>query len=391
MRRYRVTSVRQVAGLSLIELMIGMAIGLILVLGLVQIFSASRTASQLSEGAGRAQENARFALDFLQRDIRMAGHFGCVNDQAHFVKGEGDPRSNFAGVASGSGHPLDFSVSIQGYEAPGTAPGGTLALGGTSSAPAGLPTAIAGLNPRPGSDVLVLRYLHPEGVPVNSITSSGGGSVLGVDATRWTALTNGFVGSPTMFGIADCSHADVFAGTTAVGSVTSTGVVLDRYTPQPTGQTMVYRAESMVYYIATGASGEPALWRARANAAGAYPAALREELVEGIENLQLLYGLDSTATPSSATPPAGNVTVQNVATSVTTGTDAVAANQWRRVALVQVGILARSPAPAAAANPLQQARQRALGVEFTPPAAADGRYRATYEVTIALRNRLFGN
>lgn len=43
----------------------------------------------LAEGSARAQENGRFALEFLQRDIRMAGHFGCVNDQAHFVRGEG--------------------------------------------------------------------------------------------------------------------------------------------------------------------------------------------------------------------------------------------------------------------------------------------------------------
>ena len=48
--------------------------------------AASRTASRLAEGNARAQENGRFAQEFLQRDIRMAGHFGCVNDQAHFVR-----------------------------------------------------------------------------------------------------------------------------------------------------------------------------------------------------------------------------------------------------------------------------------------------------------------
>lgn len=87
------TARTRAAGLSLIEMMIALVIGLVLLLGVIQVFSASRTAFQLSEGASRAQENARFALDFLARDIRMAGHFGCVNDQAHFVKGQGIPAS----------------------------------------------------------------------------------------------------------------------------------------------------------------------------------------------------------------------------------------------------------------------------------------------------------
>lgn len=70
------------AGLSLVELMIALVISLVLMLGVVQVFMASQAASRLSEGASRVQENARFALDFLERDIRMAGHMGCVNDQA---------------------------------------------------------------------------------------------------------------------------------------------------------------------------------------------------------------------------------------------------------------------------------------------------------------------
>ena len=136
------------AGLSLVELMVALVISLVLMLGVVQVFIASQTASRLSEGASRVQENARFALDFLERDIRMAGHMGCVNDQAHVVKNQGDPVSHL-GATSGDGSPLDFSVSIQGFDAPDTAPGGSLALGADWSAPQGLPAAIAGLSPAP--------------------------------------------------------------------------------------------------------------------------------------------------------------------------------------------------------------------------------------------------
>jgi len=381
---------RRQSGLSLIELMVAVVIGTVLMLGVIQVFIASRTASRLAEGVARTQENARFAIDFLERDIRMAGHYGCVNDQAHFIKDEGDPRHQFT-AASGAGSPLDFSVAVQGYEAGGTAPGDTLTLGEAWSDAGNLPSEIVGLNPLGGSDVLVLRFLAGEGVPVTAITADSGGSELTVDTERAARLSQGTPAAPTMFGIADCAHVDIFPGSVAGGTVTATNADLSRYAP-PNGQTLVYRAESIVYYIGAGASGEPALRRARANAAGAYPAELNEELVEGIENLQVLFGLDSTPDISVDASPIGNITVQATASGVSTGTDAAAAGQWRRVGLVQVGVLARSPQPADALQAQQKvARQGALGVEFAPSDTRDTRYRASYEVSVALRNRLYGN
>ncbi|WP_372376367.1 PilW family protein [Xanthomonas axonopodis pv. cajani] len=382
---------RRNAGVSLIELMIAMVIGLVLLLGVIQVFSASRTAAQLSEGASRAQENGRFALDYLARDIRMAGHFGCVNDQAQFVKGQGDPRVNLS-ATTGSGTPLDFSVSIQGYEAPGTSPGQAVTIGASAGSVTGLPAAIQNLSPAPraGSDIIVLRFLSAEGVPATGIVAAGSNTTLTMDATRWARLTDDGVVAPTLFGIADCAHADIFAGTTTAGTVVASGVNLSgRYVVQPTGQTMVYRAESLVYYVANNPdTGEPALRRARAGGNGQYTS---EELVEGIESLQFLYGLDTTETIATQTPPVGNITVQRVASDVAVTTDAAAANQWRRVGQVQVGVLARSPTPAAAAAQRTENRLGVLGTTVIPPTTNDGRYRASYELSVALRNRLFGN
>lgn len=386
---------QRVRGLSLIEVMIALVIGSLLLLGLVQIFSASRTAYQLSEGVSRTQENARFAIDFLQRDIRMAGHFGCVNDQAHFVKGENDPVLNF-GSAPAAGSPLDFSVSIQGYEAPSTAPTNQLTLGATWQVPASLPSSISALNPLPGSDILVLRFFNAQGAPVTSIATAGTHDVVSFAATNAAALTVDGV-TPVLFGIGDCTHADVFVGSLGSGTVTSTSntALAARYTSQPLGETMLYRADSIVYYIARGTSAiEPSLWRARADASGSYPAALREELVEGVESLQVLYGQDEVASLSATTPPKGHVAFHNTAAGVLSGVSGTAnvANAWRRVGMVQVGILSRSPNVAAASQAdAASSRQRVLGVEFVPGAVNDRRYRAGYEVSVALRNRLFGN
>ena len=365
-------------GLSLIEVMIALLIGMILLVALIQVFSASRTAYQTSEGMARVQENARFAMDYLQRDLRMAGHFGCVNDQAHLLT-PGALVNHFTASAG-------FPVSVRGYDATGSAPGGTVSLAtpATGWSPT-LPTAFDALGALPGSDIIELRYLGSQGVPVDEITHPTPTTTwIDVDADRWNALTSDGVANPTAFGIADCSFADLFPATgvdATTGTVTLSGTI-DRYTPQPAGQTMLYRAESLVYYVARGASGGRSLWRARADNSGSYPAAGREELVEGIESLQFIYGLDR-VTAVDTTAPSGYIDDYKSASGMTN-----TAEQWRRVGTVQVGMLASSPNPAASAQALTD--REVMGVAFTVP-AGDTHFRATYETTVALRNRLYGN
>jgi|GEM_PF-2397126 len=65
-------------GLSLIELMIGLLIGLILLGGVLQTMLASREASTARESMAIITDNARFLVEFLGRDLRMAGR-GCVD------------------------------------------------------------------------------------------------------------------------------------------------------------------------------------------------------------------------------------------------------------------------------------------------------------------------
>ncbi|MFT4247691.1 MAG: PilW family protein [Pseudomonas sp.] len=366
-------------GLSLIELMIAMLIGLVLMAGVIQVFAASRMAYQLSEGLARNQENSRFAIDYLQRDLRMAGHFGCVNDQSH-LQTNGALQVHFGASTEPA---LDFAVSIQAYEANGTEPGDSMTIGAPASgwSPA-LPTAISALEPLAGSDVLVLRFLSSLGAPVDAI-ATGSGTTITVPTARWEALTQDGVASPRLFGIADCSYADVFEASVvapASGTVQTTAV-LDRYTAQPTGQTVLYRADSLVYYVAAGASGEPALYRARYDGAR-YQA---EELVEGVESMQLIFGQDRVADLATAAP-SGYIDVYNTADTIGT-----AADDWRRVGSVQVGLLLRSPDQATAQVPNAASRLHVLGVEIVPPATHDGRYRGAYETTVALRNRLYGN
>lgn len=388
---------RSEQGLSLIELMIALVIGTILMLGVVQVFGASRAAYQLSEGMGRSQENARFAMDFLQRDIRMAGHFGCVNDQAHARNVPPGMATTFAVPA----HPgLDFEVSIQGYEANGTAPGASIALaespgiGGTAYSPA-LPAEIQTATPNRigGSDILALRYLAPEGVPVTNIGGSITAPIFQFDAGRWDVLRSG-VSNPGLFGVADCLHTVVFqaaASDPLAGSVTAGAAphnaVASFNTAFTAGQSVLYRAESIIYYIGMNTFGRPSLYRARFSASpnGALTSE-SQELVEGVENLQFLYGQDRVVDPFLE--PSGFIDRQAVASGIPTGGFS-SSDSWRRVGAVQIGLVAVSPDRAGAAQPALGNELNAAGVTYSPP--ADGRYRATYQTTVALRNRLYGN
>lgn len=61
-------------GLSIVELMVAMALGLLLMTGVIQVFLSSRQTYAANEAMGRLQENGRFALEFIARSARLAGY-----------------------------------------------------------------------------------------------------------------------------------------------------------------------------------------------------------------------------------------------------------------------------------------------------------------------------
>lgn len=62
-------------GLTMVELMVALLIGLILMWGVAQIFVANRQTYATLEGSARLQENGQYALDFVTQQLRMAGYF----------------------------------------------------------------------------------------------------------------------------------------------------------------------------------------------------------------------------------------------------------------------------------------------------------------------------
>lgn len=407
---------RRSRGLSLIELMVALALGAFLILGLVQLFSASRSAFLASEGLSRVQETGRTAIEWMQRDLRMAGHMGCVSDQAIFL-GSAPRFQNLLEQPASPGPPpvvaapapflYRVGVGIQGFEATGSGVGATVDRSGAENPPGtgatgswtpALPAELAPIlatgvgQAIAGSDVVVVRYFSAESVPVELVVP-GNPSVVRLPAGTAAANPDFFrVGG--VYGLNDCIQSAVFQLSSQAGdelSVTPSG--LNRRTFDGTAQfaqgSMLYRVESVVYYVGVGASGQPSLFRWFAEPTVAGLNARREELLEGVEMIQFQFGLDTA--PALALPD-GVVDAYRVSTPINQDGQAILGlpvqGQWLRAGTARIGLLVRSPERAQS----QAAVNNQYVVNGTIVTAFDdGRVRQVYESTVAMRNRLFGN
>jgi len=64
---------KQQQGMTLIEIMIALVLGIFLIAGVLEIFLGSKQSNRMLENLSRLQENGRYAMDFMSRDIREAG------------------------------------------------------------------------------------------------------------------------------------------------------------------------------------------------------------------------------------------------------------------------------------------------------------------------------
>src|SRR5436305_463767 len=67
------------AGLTLVELLVAMTIGLGLMIGATQVYVDSSKSYAVNETTARLQENARYAMSVLEPDMRMSGYWGLTN------------------------------------------------------------------------------------------------------------------------------------------------------------------------------------------------------------------------------------------------------------------------------------------------------------------------
>jgi type IV pilus assembly protein PilW len=97
-------------GINLVELMVGMLLGLIVMGGVVGVFLANNETNKSTEGLARLQENARISFDFMSRSLREAGSNPCGTLPAAISLAGGLSNTNWW---TGGEH---FKNAIKGYE-----------------------------------------------------------------------------------------------------------------------------------------------------------------------------------------------------------------------------------------------------------------------------------
>lgn len=102
-------------GVSLIELLVAITIGAVLIFGATQVYVDSRNTYEVNETTSRLQENARYALSVIEPDIRMSNYWGLVKGAA--VIGDTAPQTEAsvgAPTTCGANFARDLLLNLEG-------------------------------------------------------------------------------------------------------------------------------------------------------------------------------------------------------------------------------------------------------------------------------------
>ena len=105
-------------GLTLVELLISLLLGLLLSAAMVSAYLVAKRNYQYEEQMARMQENGRYAMRLLSRELVMAGFYGGIPASAKFSAASvGVDCSDWDWVLDGS-HPLDLVNDYNGQSPP---------------------------------------------------------------------------------------------------------------------------------------------------------------------------------------------------------------------------------------------------------------------------------
>lgn len=257
---------KQQAGLSLVELMIAITLGLIVLTAILAVFGQNSRSFRQTETVAHMQDSARFAMDSLARDLSMAGYYGGVYGTSNIAALTTAP-SNDCGAADTSTSPatpwafrLQRRVEFRNHLS-ATSVSSAFPCLGTATTPVAADT-----------DIVAIRRVA--GQATADIAS---GSTVQLRAGQFYLKTNGTVGSLIHNGN---SASYTMASSTDVPL--QAPVAFWKYLPR------VYFIRS---YAETPGDGIPALCRMELQQVASASMAV-ECLADGVENLQIEWGLD---------------------------------------------------------------------------------------------------
>jgi type IV pilus assembly protein PilW len=291
------TPLERSAGLSLIELLVAVTIGLVLIFGATQVYVDSRNMYAVNESTARLQETTRYAISVLEPDIRMANYWGLVKG-ANIISGSA------AQVAAGGG------AAAQS------------ALGGVAASDCGTNFGLDLANYIEGTND---SYTHT-GVCAPFGTAMPYADTVTVRRAA-TVLDNALVGTGPL---RICSTRT--SGMLVTDSTSCTGVPLDAQI----NDLIVH-----LFYVDQNSSqaGVPSLLRNNLQWPMT-PTFKDDEIVQGVEDLQIQYGVD----PTGGFTATGGAATQylDAGTALTNLLSGAAPAQ---IVSVRIWILARSDTP----------------------------------------------
>ncbi len=355
-------AVRQ-RGLSLIELMITMTIGLIVTGALLYVFVGSRGAYRTNENLARVQETGRFALDYIGNDMRMVSYAGChsrgLSTSNTLVVAR--PAITFTGTGDG----------VVGFEN---------GAGWTNS------TGIA----RVRGDVFSVRRASGTGVEIAATPDQVGGKVyiknncmklrksdLVILASCENAVAFRITNTPLNTCDGSVGSVELQNAATGAGTDGSQGNGNNGFVTGPTSyqipaslfsvntRASVFRFDEVTYFIGANPAGHPGLYRSSINGG-------TEELIENVEDMDIVYGVDLT----------GDGTADSFLKA-----DAI--TNWSLVVSVRISLLVvgADDGVTTSAQTYVLRDNDGDGVLDTDT-APDRRLRQVFTTTVALRNRI---
>lgn len=343
-------------GLSLVEILVAITVSMILLGGVLQIYVNSKQTYRVEENLSRLQENGRFIMDTMSRDLRMAGYSGCstFGPVTNTLKNQANLLYN-------------FGVGVEGYNN----------IGGA------IPVYLSnvGITPKAGTDVIVLRRNSDN--PVRIVDNNNGAQVFVEHVNKVPGgcpdgsdkISDICAGDILM--VTDCEKARVFqtANTQSAAGETilnlthpnagdpgndpsswggSSAPDEERFGP---GAELV-KISAYAYYIET-VNGVDTLFR--------FQDGVENELAEYIEDLQVMYGVDTNGDR--------NADVYQ---------DADAVVDWEEVITARIHILISTPD-----DSLTTSAQgyNYFGNDVAPADVPDRRIRQEFTSTVTLRNR----
>jgi type IV pilus assembly protein PilW len=314
--------------------MIALVIGLLATGAMLKVYVDSSRLYRFNEGLARIQENGRFATEFIRRDARMAGFWGC-NHEATLT------------------NRIKTSVlDYPRYELSG--------ITGTSGSDSNDPDTITFSGA--GRSVGKVKNDMP------SITASG---------RDFRVISTETINTGDALLISDCDMTDIFYVTKARGRDNKrklwhkhTKNTPNSFSKAYAAGSTLYRVQQTTFCIAPGANPtQPSLRQLVNPTSGQTCQDHGDELVEGIENMQILFGEDTDAD--------GDGTANRYLSFGASDLD------MDRVVSVRISLLARSLNNNLTTEPSPYFFN---GSKSTPP--SDDKYlRKVFTTTITLRNK----